>query len=544
MAGVNREIRFNIRADVDQAIRAVTDLGREIDSQSGKVKADFDAQRFNDGVRESVGVLGDIDSAMQTLGSTLQIEGLQIVGDFFALGEGVAQLAGAMPELLSKFKGLSTTSIGAGLAIAGVSAALILLTDESRKASEAATAAANAEADAKVKVNALEDQSVAVRLERVRALNKDIVDLDEQATAERIAYNKAFDDAVAESSQTFGIFGDLLTRVAQATGKDVRQSEESIIARENSVIAMEAERDAILATIDVGAIFTDGLGAIQGAIEDNIEAINAANFNELASNIRKYTNLTEEEADRQIKILEDRLAIEQTIYDEAVRLYGEQSEMAIEASEGIDQLTASLEYMNGIDYTTTAANIESLGKQGWEKLGDIGSGLGGLFDKVKDNFGGFFEGAIEGAVEGAEKQVAEQEKIQQDWLKEQERIAKEQARLLEQEQRERERAMKEQERTLEGQLSQIENFERRKYEIEQGYRDATFQATLGNDVEAFLSAKRERRTARREERMFGTTINVNGLNVGALSTPEDIENAKRTIVDAMSQVMAQQAGKF
>jgi len=71
MANVTRTVELNIVADAQQAIGQLRQLGMETDSVTGQ--ASFNAEKFNDTVRNSIGVLGDVDTAFQTLGSTLGI---------------------------------------------------------------------------------------------------------------------------------------------------------------------------------------------------------------------------------------------------------------------------------------------------------------------------------------------------------------------------------------------------------------------------------------------------------------------------------------
>lgn len=492
MAGVTREIRFNIKADVDQAIRSITDLGREIDSQSGKVKTDFDAQRFNDNVRQSVGVLGDVDTAMQTLGSTLQIEGLQIVGDFFAIGEAAAQLAGTVPLLISGFTGLLPVltpllPILAPLALAAgaVGVAVHALTQEYR---------------------------------------------DQQAEIERLQ------NVIDQANKDIDSFKASLSSMSAGELRD-------------TVDALSDQRDALARMIDVQKSLwqsTDDLEikfyAVTQSLDSAVEAMDVATFEEWADNVRDFSNLTEEEAERQKSILEDRLATEQRIFDEAVRLYGENSEQAQEVAIGIDELTTALEYLNETDFSKTAANIASLREEGFGKLNDLASGLGGLFGDIADNVTGQLETYWDAAGDMADDAIKEQEKVQQEWLKEQERLAQEQQRLLEQQERERQRMLEQQARDYERQLGQVEDFERRQADIRNRWREQALQAELNNDVEAFLNARRERKEARRDlASQVNSTFNI---NVGELVTPQELQNLESTIVNALTFVNSQKAGTF
>lgn len=484
MAVTKRELRLDITADASQAEAEVKSVQRAVSQieSPGVIGALADVQtadRFNSNARNAVGVLGDFDTALQTIGSTTGNVSLQIVGDFFAVGEAFGQLQGALPLLGARAMefvgGLSNMTKGLGLASLAV-AALALATQQivasAQELARENTSAFNAQVEASLKALEVENMTAEQRLERAKELQAQIDVLDKQTTDARILRQQQWDAAVEESSKTFGMFGEFLTKVSDAVGKDTRVNEEAILAYEERSTALKAELEIYG---DISALE----GEVTSAREDEIGAI----------------------------------------------------ESTVEALQGGD--TTNNDYAESVKYVALNTEIASRKAEEYaNRLGGVSRGIALVADNYNQQTGTFFPDAIKNMNEWAKKGTD----AQADAMREYERQLAEQERM-------RQRALEDQKRTLENQLDSIADFERRRFDIEQGYRDATFDATLNNDVLAFLGAGRERERAL-EQASAGIQVNGLTVNMGEIASPADVANAQNALVQALQAVLAQQAGTF
>lgn len=120
-------------------------------------------------------------------------------------------------------------------------------------------------------------------------------------------------------------------------------------------------------------------------------------------------------------------------------------------------------------------------------------------------------------------------------------VAKQDAEQSAKENTDAQRMIDEQKRAYEDRLRQIQDYERRKFEIEQNYKQASIQAERSNDVRAFKAAGETRQS---ELARAGMTIVMNNPAFGAVATPQDMELMKQDVTKLLVEVNGVRKGMY
>lgn len=438
MSQTTRSLMMKITADASQAESEVDGLQRKLrgadsfgfgrgggGSVGGSIASDFDADSFNNRARQSVGVLGDMDSALQTFGSTLDVTSARIAGDFFAIGEAAVQLGGAAPAAASKLLSLSPALLGAGAAAGALTLAVTALVAESQRAAQENTNAFTARISAREKALEYEKLTDEQRAQRAKDLQAQINLIEEETNKARIDREKQWQEAVQSSV----IFGDFFARVSQAVGKDTRVTEDSIIAQEERSKALREELNALNSVNPATSTFDSTVSKLTSSISGS--KIAASEF----ANTLKAT---------------------QEVFESV--------------SSGI-ALTAK-----------TIVNGRIVAKAQSEET-------------VKDTFSN------------------------------------------------RQRIMDDTKRMNEDRLRQIQDYERRKFEIENNYRQSIWEAERSNDVRAFRNAGETRFQDMRRSNQ-NMVINFNNPNLGAIATPADLQQTQEQYTSLLVDVIGARKGMY
>lgn len=105
----------------------------------------------------------------------------------------------------------------------------------------------------------------------------------------------------------------------------------------------------------------------------------------------------------------------------------------------------------------------------------------------------------------------------------------------------RQRIIDDNTRMYEDKLRQIQDYERRKFEIEQNYRQASWQAEQSNNVIAFRNAGAQRQ---QDLARANTTIVMNNPAFGAVATPQDMDAMRQDVTNLMVDVVGARKGMY
>lgn len=436
-----RSLVMRITADASQAEAEVDALNKKLSGPEsfgfgrggggiGGIDRSAAAQRES-AIRGSVGVLGDIDTALQTFGSTTGTVGLQIAGDLFAMGEAAGQLRAALPGLVANFGGLGLAMGAVGIAVGALVAAMVLANQETTAVVQGIQQSFVARLDAERQYANLSAQEAANMLaEKQKQLETEVA-INEKAQEFR---TKTWEQIVADQSATFGIFGDLAARIK--------------------------------------ILFAGGTGQLD-------EAVNQSNQN-LADLKAEIAVLGETAGDTKPEVKS--------------------------AAESFDFSMAKLSA--GMDTTATAADAFSSALKVTEQAFEgVKRGMALTSKTIKDG-----RVVAQSAEETAQFATNSQKSMIDD-----------NARMYEE------------------RLRQIQDYERRKFEIEQNYQQAAWQAERSNDVIGFRNAGE---TRQRDLARAGTTIVINNAAFGSVLTPADGEQMKQDVTNLLIEVAGARKGMY